>query len=325
VETGNLGFHGFSASAAGALVYVSSNWFGANSQLTWLDRQGKLLETIGDPGAILGVSLSPDAKRAAVAMIAPETRQPDIWLVEMGRNMFSRFTSQPEPEFGPVWSPTGDKIAFTWIRQGRPRVYRKDAGGGGEAEPVSARLTATQNGGLLDWSPDGRFMVVRRQGTNSREDLWVLSVSGEEQPFSFLATEFNEIAAQFSPDGNWLAYQSDKSGRFEVYLRPFPKSDREWKISTGGGQGPRWRGDGRELYFAAPDGNLMAAGVRTGETVEVGVPAPLFKTNMTPGPFTPTPYDVTADGQRFLVLVPSEDTSQPSLTVTTNWLAKVRR
>jgi hypothetical protein len=156
-------------------------------------------------------------------------------------------------------------------------------------------------------------------------DLWALSVSGEEQPFPFLATEFNEVAAQFSPDGNWLAYQSDRSGRFEVYLRPFPKSDREWKISTGGGQGPRWRGDGRELYFVAPDGNLMAAGVRTGETVEAGVPAPLFKASMTPDPLTPTPYDVTADGQRFLVLVQSENTSQPSLTVTTNWLAKVRR
>jgi Tol biopolymer transport system component len=141
-----------------------------------------------------------------------------------------------------------------------------------------------------------------------------------------LATEFIETAAQFSPDGNWLAYQSDKSGRFEIYLQPFPKADRESKISTGGGQRPFWRGDGRELYFVAPDGNLMAAAVRTGETVEAGVPAPLFKTTLLPpGPISSTPYDVTADGQRFLMLVPSEGTSQPSLTVTTNWLAKVRR
>jgi Tol biopolymer transport system component len=152
----------------------------------------------------------------------------------------------------------------------------------------------------------------------------VRSVSGEEQAFSFLATEFNELAARFSPDGNWLAYQSDKSGRFEVYLRPFPKSDREWKISTDGGRGPRWRGDGRELYFVAPDRTLMAAAVRTGETVEAGVPAPLFKTTLPPAPIFSTPYEVTADGQRFLMLVESES-SQRSLTVTTNWLAKVRR
>jgi hypothetical protein len=143
-----------------------------------------------------------------------------------------------------------------------------------------------------------------------------------------LATEFIETGAQFSPDGKWLAYQSDKSGRFEIYLRPFPKSDWEEKISTGGGRWPRWRGDGRELYFVALDGNLMAAGVRTGETVEAGVPVALFKTTLvlTPNSLAAlAPYDVTADGQRFLVLVQSEDTSQRSLTVTTNWLAKVRR
>jgi Tol biopolymer transport system component len=318
-----LGFYSFSASARGALAYVTSSFVGT-SQLTWFDRRGKLLETVGDPGRIGNVTLSPDGARAAIDMRAVGSNSPDIWLVEMSRGTFSRFSSDPEAEFHPVWSPAGDRIAYTMAREGRFHVYHKDAGGGGEAEPMPRIPDSMTGEQLNDWSPDGRFLVVMGQGTKLL-DLWALPVSGEEQPFPFLATEFPESAARFSPSGTWLAYQSFKSGRPEIYLRPFPKGDREWKISTGGGQRPRWRGDGRELYFVAPDGNLMAAGVRTGETVEAGVPAPLFKTNLTLAGLNAAPYDVTADGQRFLVLVQSEDTSQRALTVTTNWLAKARR
>ena len=317
-RVGHRGFYGLSASATGGLAYAHDSALHRSRQLTWLGRGGERLEAIGDPDSLLEVSLSPDDRRAAVTKVAAGGLDTDLWLVELGRKTFTRFTSLQERVSSPVWSPDGDTIAFSVGDHVRPKVYQKDARGGGEAERIAA-LEAV-DGELRSWSPDGRWLSALRHAAG--HDLWMLSPSGEDQSFAFLATEFEENQGHFSPDGNWVAYMSDKSGTNDVYLTPFPKAARERKISTAGGREPRWRGDGKELYFIAPDGTLMAVSVRVGETVELGSPLPLFKMDEFGGNFD---YDAAKDGQRFLVLVPSGERSQATITVTTNWLAKARR
>jgi len=175
-----------------------------------------------------------------------------------------------------------------------------------------------------DWSRDGRYLIYREIDAKTKYDLWVLPLDGKQQPFPFLQTEANEAAAALSPDGQWLAYASDESGNYAVYIQSFPSGGGKRQMSTGGGIGPQWRGDGKELYYHGPDGKLMAAPVTSGTSLEVGTPVALFEFRAGGNLITPY-YSVTRDGQRFLLSTIVETEAAAPLTVVVNWTAELKR
>ncbi|MGH9579764.1 MAG: TolB family protein, partial [Terriglobales bacterium] len=203
-------------------------------------------------------------------------------------------------------------------------LYQKAASGAGQ----DTLLLKSNNFTFpTDWSRDGRYLVYRDIDPKTKYDVWVLPLGpldGKQQPFPVLQTEANETAAVLSPDGQWLAYTADESGRYEVYVQSFPRGGGKRQISTGGGIGPHWRGDGKELYYHAPDGKLMAAPVTSGTSLEVGRPVALFEFRAGSNLITPY-YSVTKDGQRFLLSTIVETEAAAPLTVVVNWMAGVKR
>ncbi len=227
---------------------------------------------------------------------------------------------------GRSWSPDGQRIVFFSSRAGQYDLYRKDAGGAGQDEQLLAsRLSKFPT----DWSRDGRFLLYTESGSKNGFDLWTLTGPGgrDPKPVPFLQTPFDETQGQFSPDGLWIAYASDESGRYEVYVRPFPPGAGKWKISIRGGQCPRWRHDGKELFYLSPERKLMAAPVKASQpSFEAAAPQELFDTRIpsfNPG-FNQFPYAVSADGKRFLVHTSLGDAAETPLTVVVNWLAERR-
>jgi Tol biopolymer transport system component len=235
----------------------------------------------------------------------------DVWIVD--GNRASRFTFDARADQYPLWSPDGRQIAFDSNR------YVKAANGAGSEELL---LESSQSKTANSWSPDGRFLLYRTVDPKTLSDLWVLPMEGDRKPFAFLVTPFEEYTPQFSPDGKWVAYQSTESGRWEIYVRPFPGPGGQWQISTSGGSQVRWRRDGRELYYIAPDGALMAAAVAVnGTTFEPGVPAALFRPRIWGGGSNTNngqQYDVAADG-RFLINVSTGVDATAPITLLMNW------
>ena len=310
-----VGWAAFSASSTGTLVYRSGG--GARSQLVWFDRAGKSLGVIGSPGEWQGFKLSPDERR-----IAAERREQDnvdIWVHELARNTPTRFTFHPAADGFPVWSPDGARIVFASVREGQQDFYVKASSGASEEE-----LLLKSNDFKLptDWSPDGRHILYSALAGKPRNDVWVLPLEGERKPFPFLETEFNESFGRFSPNGKWIAYASNASGRYEVYVRGFPKSGGQWMVSNSGANRPRWRRDGKELFYLTPDRKLMVVEVNAaGATFEVGQPRALFQTSAADLPNYVDLYDVTAGGKRFLVNTALEDATASPITVVQNWAA----
>jgi dipeptidyl aminopeptidase/acylaminoacyl peptidase len=176
-----------------------------------------------------------------------------------------------------------------------------------------------------DWSADGKFIVYESRNSQTKLDLWILPMSGDRKPFPFLQTLFNEQQAQFSPDGKWIAYTSDESGAPEVYVQTFPASGGKWRISTSGGAEPRWRRDGKELFYIAADKKLMSVDTKLGPTFEAGVPKTLFETRVTVLTTFRNHYTVTGDGQRFLINSGLEETNFTPISVVVNWTADLKR
>jgi Tol biopolymer transport system component len=216
--------------------------------------------------------MSPDGRR--VVLQRTVNGNPDIWLLDLARGVLTRFTSHPALDANPIWSPDGSRIVFTSNRDGPVDLYQKlVSGDGGEERLTSMPQTRTFN----DWSPDGATILYRVTDSKLGYDIWALPTSGEGKPFPVVQTPFNERDAQFSPDGKWIAYQSNESGRFEIYIQPFPGSAGKELISTSGGGQPRWRRDGKELFYVGLDGQLMAVSIQMGSdgrTVEAGRPVP---------------------------------------------------
>ena len=321
----NLGNYAFSASAEAAIVYRAG---GADreAQLAWFDRQGKEIEKVGEPAEIRQIALSPDQRSAALMIQSPSGA--DIWLLEFARALRSRFTTNPAGDFWPAWAPDGAHISFSSQRDGLMRVYRKRADGGGEAIALESGLNGLAgNIRVSDWSRDGRFLAVYGQATSGSFDLFAMPLGEDREPFAYLLTEFSELNGRFSPDGQWMAYTSDKSGQPEVYIRPFPEAGRESKVSVSGGSVAVWRRDGKELYYIASDGVLMTAPISTEEEPQVGGAQPLFAIRIAPGlrGTNLRNYDVSADGQRFLVANLTEQAAAPRLTVVTNWRKALKR
>jgi serine/threonine protein kinase len=311
------GYALFSVSDRGVLAYMA----GVISQreLVWLDRSGNVLGTIGRPGGYQVPALSPDEKRVAFAMRDPQSGNLDIWLADLARNLSSRFTFSPANESRPVWSPDGSRIAFVSSREGFGDIYEKPSSGAGQERVI---FRSNQDKFLTDWSLDGRFLVFHTPGPKTGWDVWVVPMTGERKAVTFAQTEFSEVQGQLSPDGRWMAYASDESGTMEVYVQPFPASGGKWQVSTGGGSQPRWRRDGKELFYISADKRLMAVEVKTEGTFEAGVPKALFSTRFLPAaaPYQHS-YAVASDGQRFLVTRLVEEEPAIPITVVMNWTA----
>ncbi len=310
-----------SASENGVIAYRTGSAGGVPmSELVWFDRGGKRIGSAGGPGLYVRPRLSPDEKLIAVQRRDPQTGTDDIWLVDLARSTVSRLTFDSSNQTHPTWSPDGSRIAFASDQDGMSNLYQKLSNGAGGEELL---LSSDTSKFVTDWSPDGRFIVYEDQGRGTGTDLWVLPLSGDRKPTPFLRTEFNESQGQFSPDGRWMAYSSNESGRVEVYVQAFPASGGKWQISTAGGSYPRWRRDGKELFYRAADRKLMAVEVQTASTLQAGQPRALFELRVSEVPVIP--YTVSADGQRFLVDTPTEESNAAPITVVLNWFTELKK
>jgi serine/threonine protein kinase len=311
----------FSASDNGVLVYHSGA--AGKTQFTWSDRTGKELGTVGESADQGDLQLSPDGARLAFRQVEFRTGAINIWLMDLARGTPSRFTFEQSSDFAPIWSPDGNRIVFASLRDGPPSLFQKVSNSAGNDEPLLKSLIPNLP---YDWSRDGHFIIYGVIDPKTSWDLWVLPLDGDRTPIPFLQTNFDERQAQFSPNGKWVAYTSNESGRVEVHVRPFPAAAGNWQVSTDGGEQPRWRSDGKELFYLSADHKLMALEVNTeGPTFEHHAPKALFVTRVggidTPGHY----YAVTDDGQRFLLNNLVEEAAHTPITVVTNWTAGLKR
>ena len=263
----DTGYNLFSVSSNGVLVYETGSRALSLTQHTWFDRSGKQVAAVGRPVQAEGFSLSPDGTRAVISRIGRGPTQADLWMYDLDRGSESRFTFDASDNQSPVWSPDGARVAFSSNRGGGVHnLYQKDSNGTGQDEPLFQSVT---NKWADDWSRDGKFIVFSNQDPKTGSDLWALpmtpGIPGDRTPIPLLTSEFNEWMGQVSPNSRWLAYVSDESGQAEVYVQPFSPSNStkvgKLQISTGGGSQPRWRADGKELFYAAPDRKMMVAEV----------------------------------------------------------------
>jgi Tol biopolymer transport system component len=303
-------------SETGILAYFEAG----PQQLVWIDRSGRELGRLGPAGVYRGFSLSSNGDHVAVSLLDRRTGTESIWIIDAHTNQPRRLTFESARDFAPTFSSDGMRIAFTSDPGGHR--YLSEVGADG-SQPQ--RITPPAEGIPTHWSRDGRFVVFGRLTLGTNSDIWVVPMTGDRKPFAFLQTAFSEREGQLSPDGRWMAYESDESGigRSEVYVRPFPSGGGKWQISVGGGRTPKWRGDGHELFYLAPDGALMARVVRSeSEFAAVGPPRMLFTTTLKGLPGLGVgQYDVTADGQRFLFLAPVRSLASPPITIVVNWPA----
>ena len=321
-----LNLAALSASSTGPIVYRTGS-AGGQRQLAWFDRSGKELGKVGDPDGNLAfgsTSLSPDGRRVAISRSGGNF---DIWLLEMGRGVLNRFTTDAADEIAPIWSPDGTHIVFSSSRKGRGmNLYRKAATGVGSEELI---LDAGWPMFATDWSPDGRFLLYFSSDPNTGFDIWTLPMDGDRKPFPIVRTKSGEANAQFSPNGKWIAYESNESGRYEIYVQAFsgagPQAGGKVLISTNGGVQARWGRDGNTLFYIALDDRLITVPIRfasNGQGVEPSTPVPLFATRVGSQAFSGTGYSISPDGQRFLMNVELEGPAASPITVLLNWAGR---
>ncbi len=321
--TAGMGYAAVTVSPAGVLAHGPS--VRLTTSLRWYDRSGASTAPPTAPAQYTTPRLSPDQKSVVVAMTDGATAQPDLWVLGLARGTTSRLTSDPATDWFPAWSADGGRLLFGSNRLGVTTPFQKVVGGGQEEPAAENMFGAAGATSPSDTSGDGRLLLYT-QLTQQGYDLGVLTLTGERKASTFLGTPFNEAQARFSPNARWVAYASDESGTFEVYVRPFPPASGQTQISIAGGTQPEWRRDGKELFYISADGTLTAVPVTTdGATFSAGTPRGLFDVEVPePNPPFPTDYVVTADGQRFLVNTVVDQPTRPALTVILNWTADLK-
>ncbi len=302
-----IGFHpstywsAFAVAPNGTLIY-NTGVGAAQSALTWMDRSGKELSRIGEPGVMANPTLSPDGSRVAVDISDLKANNVDIWIESTTKAANSRFTFDPSEEVVGVWSRDGSMIAYRMAASDGTDMYLKPATGLEREKKRFAISKATMDDFLpTSWSLDNRQILCTRQ-TSSGDHLELLPAT-EGEPTRFLTSRGNTNNGQISPDGKWVAYAADESGNWEIYVTSFPEAAGKWQVSRGGGVEPRWRGDGKEIFYISPSGTLMAVSVSGDTNFATGTPSPLFQVHGR-APISSTDiftYDVAKDGQRFLV------------------------
>jgi eukaryotic-like serine/threonine-protein kinase len=326
----------FSASENGVLGYRAFPSLINRTQLAWFDRTGRSLGRVGPPGRYNGVGLSPDGDRVALAR-QDDSGNPDIWILDVHRDVATRFTFDASTDWEPVWSPDGKRLAFASRRDhGIDQIYWKDSTGAGNEEAV---WNSAEGQRPESWSPNGKFLLFMHQSEKgSTHNLWTLPVdpgtAGAKRKGAPYFTSPSDITqGQFSPGSatapRWVAYTSNESGQSQIYVQSFPAGAGKFQISTSGGVQPRWRRDGKELFYLSLERKLMAVEVKTAPTFEYGVPKELFQTPVFRAEGYPLvfQYDVAADGNRFLVLsaAGSGGANSSPVTVVLNWAAGMRR
>jgi eukaryotic-like serine/threonine-protein kinase len=319
----------FSCSPTGVLAYQGENT-GANSRMVMFDRAGKEVRTIGTPGDLIAHKISPDGQRLAVGVLDPNVGNYKMWLYDVFREKETRLTFGPNRVSSPLWAPDGNALVYGANKKGPYDIFEKRADSTGSETLV---LESDTSKFPTDWSADGRFVAYSSSAGKSKMEMWILPRFGERKPYVFLQGDFNVGEGRFSPDGRWLAYTSDESGRAEVYVTPFPSGASKWQVSTAGGTNPRWRRDGKELFYLAADSDLTAAEVgSSGGVFQVGAVRPLFHVLLRTGPsrleLSPTSgqigYDASPDGKWFVMNSPLAG-SPPPITLVTNWAAELKK
>ena len=302
-------------------VLVTQTGKGASlSQLTWFDRSGRATSTIGAPGTYSNVRLSRDGHR--IASDETDGQHTDIWIHEVAQALpKTRLTFDPSLHWDPIWSPDGKQILYSANRKAGMQLYVKNADGSGSEEEV-----ADLGAGLLinpwDWSRDGKNLLVRKGN-----ELWFISLP-ERVAKPLLQAKWTVRNAEFSPDGRWMAYASNETGSWEIYVSPFPNANGKWQVSNAGGQEPRWRQDGKELFYLSAEGKLMTVAVAPGASFKAGSPVALFQTTHRRQPVSAQDrfsYDVSGDGQRFLINTRVDETSAAPLAIQLNWASEIEK
>jgi eukaryotic-like serine/threonine-protein kinase len=319
----------YSLSATGSLVYVSGGIESeTQSRLVWVSRNGTEQILAAPAHTYWSPRLSPDGRR--VAAVIQQESETQIWLYDLSRETLTRLTFEGKANTNPAWAPDGKRIAFTSNKEGPLNIFWQLADGSGGLE----RLTTSEYIHVpSSWSPDGQVLAFFEVNPTTQRDIWVLRMgdpsigSGQvrkAQPF--LRTPFNESAPRFSPDGRWLAYYSNESGRFEIYVQPYPGPGGKWQISTEGGTEPVWNPNGRELFYRTGD-RMMAVDIATQPGFTAGKPRILFEGRYELAPFPIANYDISPDGKRFLMLksIEQEQAVPTQINVVLNWFEELKQ
>ena len=313
----------FSSSETGALVYQAGETSGG-WDLLWWGRDGKQAGAIPQSDRYLTPTLSPDGTRLAVSVFTGNQGIGDIWIFDLARGTNTRLTFGPASQSAPIWTPDGKTVLYASTVNGSPHIYGKSADGSGAQRVVLASSDVVEVPG--SFSPDGRYLVYERRLTKSETGyhLWVLPLFGDGKPFPIVQTAFEEMEPAVSPDGKWMAYQNNESGRREVYITAFPGGGAKWQVSTNGATTPKWRRDGKELFFLDASDNLVAVDVNTSSNaVRLGTPHVLFQAAGVQREYGP--YDVTADGKKFLINSGNLKEGANPLTLVLNWPAELKK
>ena len=309
----------FDASLDGTLAYVPGSQATAENLLSWVGRDGTSVPAYLTPGPFSQPALSPGGRRVAIVRVGGKTN--DVWVLDLDRAALSRLTFEGS-NINPVWTPDGERVTFSSIRgDGRSAIIWKPADGSAGEE-----ILWEEEDQLLpnSWSPDGLHLAVNRQLPDGTSDVWILPLENGRKPYPFVEGKFDETMGAFSPDGRWLAYTSDETGRFEVYVRPFPGPGGRWQISTDGGMEPRCPANGREIFFIN-NYQILAAPMEPGPTLRAGTPRVLFEGNFVRSTWDVS-YDVTADGERLLMLKTGVESAAPDrVHLVLDWFEELKR